>query len=316
MSAGNRAGTTDHGGAPGGAPRVAVFGSVNMDLVAYVDEVPASGETVTGTAFRQVPGGKGANQAVAAARAGADVAFLGAVGGDAFGDELRANLTAAGIAVSGLRTVPGVSGVAHIVVDGKGGNSIIVVPGANGEVTGVVDGDAALIEGSDALLLQLELPMEAVVSAARTGRGLGVPVYLTPAPARDLPAELLESVDVLVPNQHEAAAITGRTDPHEALAALLELVPEVLLTLGEDGSLHGRRGGEAVASPARRVTAVDTTAAGDTFCGSFAVARAEGRSPSQAMEFAAAAASLSVQRHGASSSMPSREEVEALLGGA
>ncbi|PDP85519.1 ribokinase [Glycomyces fuscus] len=296
------------------APRVAVFGSVNMDLVAYVDRVPASGETVTGTAFRQVPGGKGANQAVAAARAGADVAFLGAVGEDSFGADLRANLVDSGIDVSGLRTVPGVSGVAHIVVDGGGGNSIIVVPGANGEVTGVAEGDPAVIEGSAALLLQLELPVEAVVSAARTGRELGVPVYLTPAPARELPAGLLESVDVLVPNQHEAAAITGRTEPREALAALLELVPEVLLTLGEDGSLHGRRGAEPVHVPARQVRAVDTTAAGDTFCGSFAVARAEGRTPEEAMRFAAAAAALSVQRHGASSSMASRDEVEALLG--
>jgi ribokinase len=288
------------------APRVAVFGSVNMDLVAYVEQVPASGETVTGTAFRQVPGGKGANQAVAAARAGADVAFLGAVGEDSFGEDLRANL---------VRTVPGVSGVAHIVVDGGGGNSIIVVPGANGEVTGVAAGDPGIIGGSAALLLQLELPMEAVVSAASTGRELGVPVYLTPAPARELPAELLESVDVLVPNQHEAAAITGRAEPREALAALLELVPEVLLTLGEDGSLHGRRGGEPLHVPARRVEAVDTTAAGDVFCGSFAVARAEGRTPEEAMRFAAAAAALSVQRHGASSSMASRDEVEALLGG-
>ncbi|WP_285729789.1 ribokinase [Nocardiopsis sp. ATB16-24] len=297
------------------APRISVFGSVNMDLVAYVDRVPGSGETVTGTAFRQVPGGKGANQAVAAARVGAEVAFLGAVGEDAFGEELRANLVDHGVDVSGLRTVPGVSGVAHIVVDGDGGNSIIVVPGANGEVTGVAEGDAATIEGGAALLLQLELPMKAVVSAARTGRDLGVPVYLTPAPARELPDELLSAVDVLVPNQHEAAAITGREDPYEALTALLEIVPEVLLTLGGDGSLHGRRGGEPVHVPARRVKAVDTTAAGDTFCGSFAVARAQGRGPEEAMRFAAAAASLSVQRHGASSSMPTRDEVEALLEG-
>ncbi|WP_160050981.1 ribokinase [Nocardiopsis sp. FR4] len=296
-------------------PRVAVFGSVNMDLVAYVDQVPASGETVTGTAFRQVPGGKGANQAVAAARAGAEVSFLGAVGEDSFGGELRANLLANGIDVSGLRTVPGVSGVAHIVVDGRANNSIIVVPGANGGVTGTVEGDARIIEGAAALLLQLELPMEAVAAAARTGRELGVPVYLTPAPARELPAELLESVDVLVPNQHEAAAITGRTDPAEALAALVELVPEVLLTLGGDGSLYGRRCAEPVRVPALRVEAVDTTAAGDTFCGSFAVARAEGRGLEEAMRFAAAAAALSVQRHGASSSMPTRDEVEALLGG-
>ncbi|MEU3020124.1 ribokinase [Nocardiopsis sp. NPDC007018] len=295
-------------------PRVAVLGSVNMDLVAYVDTVPNGGETVTGTDFRQVPGGKGANQAVAAARAGAEVAFLGAVGDDSFGEELRANLVAAGIDVSGLRTVPGVSGVAHIVVDGRGGNRIVVVPGANAEA-GAVEGDRERVAGAAALLLQLELPMEAVEAGARLGRSVGVPVYLTPAPARELPDGLLADVDVLVPNQHEAAAITGHTEPRAALAALLERVPEVLLTLGEDGSLYGRRGAEPVHVPARRVEAVDTTAAGDTFCGSFAVARAEGRSPREAMEFAAAAAAISVGRHGASSSMASRVEVEALLGG-
>lgn len=295
-------------------PRVAVLGSVNMDLVAYVDTVPGGGETVTGTDFRQVPGGKGANQAVAAARAGAEVAFLGAVGDDAFGAQLRANLVSSGIDTSGLRTVPGVSGVAHIAVDGGGGNRIIVVPGANAEA-GAVDGDEARVAGAAALLLQLELPMEAVVAGARLGRGLGVPVYLTPAPARELPDELLANVDVLVPNQHEAAAITGHTEPRAALAALLERVPEVLLTLGEDGSLFGRRGEEPVHVPARRVEAVDTTAAGDTFCGSFAVARAEGRSAREAMEFAAAAAAISVGRHGASSSMASRDEVEALIRG-
>ncbi|MFD6095161.1 ribokinase [Nocardiopsis flavescens] len=296
-------------------PRIAVFGSVNMDLVAYADTAPATGETVTGTAFRQVPGGKGANQAVAAARAGADTVFLGAVGGDAFGTELRDNLVAAGIDTTGLRTVPGPSGIAHIVVDGRGGNSIIVVPGANGGVTGTVPGDRELIGGADALLLQLELPMEAVVAAARTGREQGVRVHLTPAPARDLPDELLESVDVLVPNEHEAAAITGRTDPREALAALLERVPEVLITLGGEGSLHGTRSGAPVHVPALKVDAVDTTAAGDTFCGSFAVARAEGADPAGAMRFAAAAAALSVQRRGASSSMPARAEVEDLLRG-
>ena len=296
-------------------PRLAVFGSVNMDLVAYVGEMPGGGETVTGTDFRQVPGGKGANQAVAAARAGARVAFLGAVGEDTFGLELRANLEAEGIDVNGLRTVPGVSGIAHIVVEGDGGNRIIVVPGANGEVSGMLESDRASLEGVDAMLLQLELPMEAVVAGARMGREAGVPVYLTPAPARELPDELLADVDVLVPNQHEAAAITGHDEPVAALAALLERVPEVLLTLGSAGSLYGRRGEEPVAVPARKVNAVDTTAAGDTFCGSFAVARAEGRSAREAMEFAAAAAAISVGRHGASSSMATRDEVEALLKG-
>lgn len=296
-------------------PHVAVLGSVNMDLVAYADRAPNRGETVGGTDFRQVPGGKGANQAMAAARAGARVSFLGAVGDDAFGAQLRTNLTVAGIDTTGLHTVPGVSGIAHIVVEVGGGNRITVVPGANGEVAGVPEGDRALVAGADALLLQLELPMAAVLAGAKLGRETGVPVYLTPAPARELPDELLANVDVLVPNQHEAAAITGHDEPGAALATLLERVPEVLLTLGEDGSLYGRRGEEPVAVAARRVKAVDTTAAGDTFCGSFAVARAEGRPPKEAMEFAAAAAAISVGRHGASSSMASRDEVEALLRG-
>ncbi|TDQ55114.1 ribokinase [Actinorugispora endophytica] len=282
-----------------------------MDLVAYADTAPASGETVLGREFRQVPGGKGANQAVAAARAGADVAFLGAVGDDAFGTQLRTNLVDHGIEVSGVRMEPGASGVAHIVVDGAGANSIIIVPGANDAVTGLRDGDAALIEGSDALLLQLELPMEGVVAAARAGRAAGVPTVLTPAPARPLPPELLENVDLVVPNQHEAAAVTGHRDPDRALAALLELVPEAVVTLGGDGVLYGRRGGDPIRVPAVRVAVVDTTAAGDTFCGAFAVARAEGGDPEAALRFAVKAAALSVQRHGASTSMPSRAEIDA-----
>ncbi|QBI52303.1 ribokinase [Streptomonospora litoralis] len=294
-------------------PRIAVFGSVNMDLVAYVGSAPGSGETVTGTRFAQVPGGKGANQAVAAARAGADVAFLGAVGDDAFGNQLRSNLVECGIEVSGLRTVAGTSGVAHIVVEDDGANSIIVIPGANGRVTGLRAGDEALVEGSAALLLQLELPMEAVVAAARAGRAAGVPTVLTPAPARELPTELLEQVDLLVPNQHEAAAITGEAEPHSALAALLRIVPEAIITLGEGGALYGARGAEPVRVAARRVTPVDTTAAGDTFCGAFAVARARGAAPEECLRFAQAAAALSVQRHGAAPSMPERSEIEDFL---
>ncbi|MFC7326492.1 ribokinase [Marinactinospora rubrisoli] len=300
---------------PASAPRIAVFGSINMDLVAYVGTAPSRGETVTGTEFRQVPGGKGANQALAAARAGGDVAFLGAVGDDAFGTQLRTTLVENGIEVSGLRMANGASGVAHIVVEGDGGNSIIVIPGANGTVTGLEDDDVQLLEGSAALLLQLELPMEGVIAAARAGRAAGVPTVLTPAPAQPLPDELLDNVDLLVPNQHEAAALTGRQDPEEALTALLARVPEVVVTLGEAGSLYGARGSAPVRVPARQVATVDTTAAGDTFCGAFAVARAEGRDPEQASRFAAAAASLAVQRHGASTSMPARAEIDAVLAG-
>ncbi|MGV9539614.1 ribokinase, partial [Streptosporangium sandarakinum] len=251
---------------------ISVFGSANMDLVAYTPVVPKRGETVTGRAFAAVPGGKGANQAVAAARAGADVAFMGAVGDDAFGPVVRETLGSAGVDVSRLRVVPGSSGVAHIVVDDDGGNSIIVVPGANGAVTAPSAEDLAVIARSDALLLQLELPIEAVVSAACQAR---VPVVLTPAPARELPRELLDAVDLIVPNEHEAEALTGLADPREALEALLELVPEAVITLGAEGALYGSRAGGRLRVPAVPVRAVDTTAAGDTFVG--AAGRGGGR---------------------------------------
>ncbi len=290
---------------------ISVFGSANMDLVAYVPTAPKRGETVTGRDFRSVPGGKGANQAIAAARAGARVAFLGAVGDDAFGPGLRRALTDSGVDVARLRTVPGPSGIAHIVVDDAGGNSIIVVPGANGTVTGPDPADLAVIARSDALLLQLELPLEAVTAAARAAR---VPVVLTPAPARELPDDLLDAVDLIVPNEHEAVALTGAADPESALAALLERVPEVVITLGVRGVLYGSRDGLRLRVPALPVPVVDTTAAGDTFAGALAVARAEGREPASALRFATAAAALSVGRRGASTSMPHRPEIDRMLG--
>jgi ribokinase len=293
---------------------ISVFGSANMDLVAYAAKAPRLGETVTGHAFRTVPGGKGANQAIASARAGAQTAFLGAVGDDGFGDEVRATLAGAGVDVAGLRTVPGPSGIAHIVVDDDGGNSIVVVPGANGAMTGPSGADLAAIARSRALLLQLELPMPAVVAAAQAARVSRVPVILTPAPARPLPDELLEAVTLLVPNEHEAAGITGAADPEAALSALLERVPEVVITLGGEGALYGARTGERLHVPAEPVKAVDTTAAGDTFAGALAVARIEGLPPARALRFASVAAALSVRRPGASSSMPTRDEIDAALG--
>ncbi|NJP23118.1 ribokinase [Microbispora hainanensis] len=289
---------------------ISVFGSANMDLVAYVAQAPKPGETVTGREFRTIPGGKGANQAIAAARAGADVAFFGAVGDDAFGPGLRAALAEAGVDTTGLRVVPGPSGVAHIVVQDGGDNSIIVVPGANGAVTGPDGRDAEVIARSDALLLQLELPMDAVVAAAHVP---GAEVILTPAPAVPLPAELLEAVDLIVPNEHEAAALTGRDDPGDALEALLGLVPEAVVTLGARGALYGSREGVRLHEPAVPVRAVDTTAAGDTFAAALAVARTEGADPARALRFASAAAALSVQREGASTSMPHRHEIDHLM---
>ncbi|TMR07225.1 ribokinase [Nonomuraea turkmeniaca] len=292
---------------------ISVFGSANMDLVAYVSEAPGRGETVTGHRFRTIPGGKGANQAIAAARAGVRVAFLGAVGDDGFGAELRDTLSEAGVDVRGLRQVPGPSGIAHIVVDDAGGNSIIVVPGANGTVAGPSGDDLATIAASEALLLQLELPMAAVVAAAEAGSVAGVPVVLTPAPAQPLPDELLDAVTLIVPNEHEAAAITGATAPEAALDALLERVEEAVITLGSEGALYGSRSGERVRVPAVEVKAVDTTAAGDTFVGALAVARAERLPMADALRFASTAAALSVQREGASTSMPTRWEIEDFL---
>ncbi|MEU3407946.1 ribokinase [Streptomyces sp. NPDC006670] len=289
---------------------IAVLGSTNMDLVAYVPKAPNPGETVTGREFRTVPGGKGANQAVAAARLGGEVVMIGAVGADEFGVRLRAALAGAGVETAALRTVEGASGTAHITVDDEGANSIIVIPGANGRVTGLEPGDDSRIGAADCLLLQLELPLEAVLAGARAARAHGVRTVLTPAPVRPLPPELLAATDLLVPNEHEAAALTGLTDPHRAAEALLREVPEVVITLGAAGSLYAARGREPLTVPAPRVRAVDTTAAGDTFVGALAVALGEGRPVREALRWASVAASLSVQRPGAQSSMPTRTETD------
>ncbi|QEV17598.1 ribokinase [Streptomyces alboniger] len=293
-------------------PHIAVLGSANMDLVAYVTRAPRRGETVTGREFRTIPGGKGANQAVAAARAGATVSMIGAVGTDVFGARLRSTLEHSGVDTDLLRTVETPTGTAHIVVDDEGGNSIVVVPGANGTVKGLTPGDEALIASANALLLQLEIPAKGALAAARAARRHGVRTVLTPAPAQHLPDELLAATDLLLPNEHEAATLTGITDdPHAAARSLLSQVPEVVITLGSRGSLYAARGAEPVMVPAPRVTAVDTTGAGDTFAGTLAVALAEGRPVPDALTWASSAAALSVQRPGASASMPYRKEIDA-----
>ncbi|MET9691067.1 ribokinase [Streptomyces sp. NPDC006514] len=299
---------------------IAVLGSTNMDLVAYVSKAPRLGETVTGRAFRTVPGGKGANQAVAAARSGGEVVMIGAVGADEFGVRLRSALTAARVDTAALRTVEGASGTAHITVDDEGGNSIVVIPGANAAVIGLETGDEARIAAAGSLLLQLELPLSAVLAGALAARAHGVRTVLTPAPAPGappsgswgtLPADLLAATDLLVPNEHEAAALTGVTDPLQAAEALLAEVPEVVITLGAAGALYAARGREPLTVPAPRVRAMDTTAAGDTFVGALAVALGERRPMPEALRWASAAAALSVQRPGAQDSMPTRAETDA-----
>ncbi|MEU2659684.1 ribokinase [Streptomyces sp. NPDC007325] len=293
---------------------IVVLGSTNMDLVAYVRRAPQRGETVTGRSFRTIPGGKGANQAVAAARAGAEVAMIGAVGSDEFGYRLRDVLEHCSVDTDLLRTVEGASGTAHIVVDDEGGNAIVVVPGANATVTSLTHGDEALIATADLLLLQLELPLSVVTEGAAHARDRGVRTVLTPAPAQPLPPDLFDVTDLLLPNEHEAATLTGRSDPRAAALALLDAVPEVVVTLGAAGCLYAARGREPLTVPAPRVRAVDTTAAGDTFAGALAVALGEGRPMPEALAWAGTAAALSVRREGASTSMPYRTEIDAALG--
>jgi ribokinase len=283
--------------------RITVLGSANMDLVVTVDRAPRHGETVTGGTFRTVPGGKGANQALAAARAGGEVHFAGAVGDDAYGTQIRALLAAGGVDVSALDTAAVPTGTAHITVDAAGANSIVVVPGANGTVRALSDVHRAAIAGAEVLLLQLELPMAAVVEAARCAHSRGVAVVLTPAPPAPLPAGLLDAVDLLVANEHEAAALNLRPAEHR----------DVLVTLGAAGARYERHGLAPLTIPAFEVAAVDTTGAGDAFVGAFAVARGEYPDLDGALRWASAAAALSVQRFGASASLPDRAEIATFL---
>lgn len=306
--------------------RVVVVGSTNLDLVVTAPALPRPGETVLGDGFRTVPGGKGANQAVAAARAGAHCAFVGAVGQDAFADQLRNSLADAGVDVRRLRSVPGPSGVALIAVDAAGENLIVVAPGANGELTDLTEPDRTVIEAADVLLCQLEVPLSAVTRAARWAHAAGTTVVLNAAPARTLPTELLDAVDVLVVNQVEAAVVAGRTgdpaaDPAaaaELLEGLLALVPRVVLTLGARGARYADRSGLRLEIPAPAITAVDTTAAGDAFTGALAVAWAQRRGPvepaaiTEVLRWACAAGAVCAQRPGASTALPRRDEIDAL----
>jgi ribokinase len=291
-------------------PRVAVVGSANMDLVATTPTLPRPGETVLGDDFAMVPGGKGANQAIAAVRAGAGCAFLGAIGSDSFGVTLKARLSASGVDTSHLRVVYGASGVAVVMVDGAGENAIVATPGANGAFVGLGPGEVAAIEAADVLVGQLEIPVGTVVEAAAAARAGGTRVVLNAAPARPLPDDLLDAVDLLVVNEMEALAITGRGrgDP----AALLEVAPRAVLTLGAHGAWYGDRDGRAERIDAPRVRSVDSTAAGDAFTGALAVAWAEGRPILDAVRWACAAGAACVRKLGASSALPQRAEIDEL----
>jgi ribokinase len=292
---------------------VTIVGSANMDIVFEVERIPKPGETLLAQTAARYPGGKGLNQAVAAARAGAPTAFLGAIGSDDNGAALTATMTEAGIATDRLRAVDADTGQAFIVVDRSAENTIIVASGANATVTTLIGDDRALLESSPVVLMQLELPMTVVEEAARVAQLAGATVMLNAAPAQSLSAQLLADVDLLIVNEHEALVVSGLADLAAASAELASRVHRLVVTLGAKGSVL-YQGGVAIATvPALAVTAVDTTGAGDTFCGALAAALVDGREFTDAATFATAAAALSVQKVGAVPSIPTRAEIDAAL---
>ncbi|OLL30774.1 ribokinase [Burkholderia sp. SRS-W-2-2016] len=300
--------------------RVTVVGSLNMDLVVRAPRLPQPGETLAGRTFAQVAGGKGGNQAVAAARLGARVAMLGCVGADPNGAQLRAGLEAEGIDCAALDTGREPSGVALIVVDDASQNTIVIVAGSNGEVTpDTIARHEAALAGAQVVICQLETPPAAVRAALAAARRLGKLVILNPAPATGpLPADWLPLIDYLIPNETEAAALTGLKvespdDAAQAAAALRAAgARNVLVTLGARGVYAAVDGAAPALYDAPRVAAVDTTAAGDTFIGGFAAQLAQGAGVDTAIRFAQRAAALSVTRAGAQPSIPRRAEVDAL----
>ena len=301
---------------------IVVIGSINMDLVLRVPRMPLPGETLTGGAFRTIPGGKGANQAVACARlsgkvaaGGQQVAMVGCVGDDAFGATLRAALVGDGIIDSHITTLPGVaSGIASILVDDNGQNSIVIAGGANDLLSPAhIDAAKELIEQADIVVLQLETPMATVVHAIKLARSLGKTVVLNPAPAASLPAGVLELVDYLIPNEIEAAMLAGVSPEGadvKALAAALQKLgsDNVIITLGSKG-VHAALYGGDTTFPAEVVKAVDTTAAGDTFIGGFVAGLASGMDEAEAIQQGQRAAAWSVTKPGAQTSIPHLHEL-------
>jgi ribokinase len=302
--------------------QIVVVGSINLDLVAATQRIPSAGETIAGISFRTFPGGKGANQAVAAARLEGSVSMVGKIGADAFGDQLRESLEESNVNTRAVEVVPGSSGVALIITDAKGENAITVVAGANAQLSPAdLDTNIDLIRNAGILLTQLEIPIETIEYLAAIAFRERIPLVLDPAPARPLPQSLLKCVTWLTPNETETSILLGR-NPGELRDGSMEDAANdllsrgsrnVILKLGGRGCYLALEDGTRQLIPAHIVDAVDTTAAGDAFNGAFAVAILNGQSPLESAAWASAVAAISVTRRGAQASMPSASEVDRFL---
>lgn len=297
--------------------KILVIGSSNTDMTVFSDRLPAPGETVMGDGFKMGQGGKGANQAIAAKRLGADVTFVCKVGRDVFADNSIKAYEKDGLDTSCILRCDSPSGVALITVDAKAENCIVVAGGANSKVTvDDIEGLSEEIRRASVLLMQLEIPIPAVVKAAEIAHKAGVKVVLNPAPATALPSALLENVDLMIPNETEISLLTGvqandEMGTREAVEVMKKMgVKEVVVTMGSKGSLVCENSKEPVMVPSCKVKAVDTTAAGDTFCGGVCVGLVEGKSLVEAAQFATKASAVTVQRPGAQDSIPYRKEIE------
>jgi ribokinase len=299
---------------------VIVLGSINMDLVVRTSRIPLVGETLSGTTFETTPGGKGANQAVACARLGANTTLLGCVGQDVFAQTLVDSLANNRVDISHIERVATSSGVALITVSEQGDNTIVVVAGANDQVgaTALRQLDS-LLKAGDILLLQLEVPMEGVINAAKLAHHRGATVILDPAPARELPAELYPYIHIITPNQTEAGILAQQRveskNDAEQVARVLQGrgVPHVVVKLGGEGVIYAH-GNDLHHLPTFKVDVVDTVAAGDAFNGGLATALAQGLPMLEALRWGLASGAMCVTRRGAQTAMPTREEVLGLLG--
>lgn len=300
---------------------IVVVGSINLDLAVFASRNPSAGETILGTSFNVFTGGKGANQAVAAARLGHRVHMIGRLGDDIFATQLLEDLKGVGVHTQAITTTSGPSGVALIIATDSGENRIIVVPGANNDLSpNDIERNCALIQNAGIVLTQLEIPLETTEALVKLTSHYDVPLILDPAPFRQLPAEVLRGTDWITPNESETQLLTDSALPtsdaelQEVSEYLMSLGPRnVLLKLGERGAYLATQDGARTFIPAYSVSAIDTTAAGDAFNGAFAVALVRGSLPADAARFASAVAAISVTRRGASSSMPTQAEVDSFL---